>query len=182
MNKVIHHLHRAIECNPEFSDAHVILAQEYKKKDDFLHYVDYLNKAINIDEENVLYWKRYAKINSRLNFPEEAEQGYKKSLELGNYELETWIRRCDILIGLGEYETAISSMMQALEFYPGTAEVEYRLAGLYFNTNNGDKGYFHLNNALKTDSEYYIIIEELFPNIFERKSIKQIINSFVKLS
>ena len=30
----MHHLHRAIECNPEFSDAHAILAQEYKKKDD----------------------------------------------------------------------------------------------------------------------------------------------------
>ena len=73
-------------------------------------------------------------------------------------------------------------MMQALEFYPGTAEVEYRLAGLYFSTNNGEKGYFHLNNALKIDSEYYIIIEELFPNIFDRKSVKQIINSFVKLS
>ena len=54
MNKVIHHLHRAIECNPKFSDAHVILAQEYKKKDDFLHYLDYLNKAINIDRKLIL--------------------------------------------------------------------------------------------------------------------------------
>ncbi|WP_298248130.1 tetratricopeptide repeat protein [uncultured Christiangramia sp.] len=173
---------QTVHEDPLLDKGWIAITDFYFKKLNFPKALYYINKAINIDEENVLYWKRYAKINSRLNFPEEAEQGYKKSLELGNYELETWIRRCDILIGLGEYETAISSMMQALEFYPGTAEVEYRLAGLYFNTNNGDKGYFHLNNALKTDSEYYIIIEELFPNIFERKSIKQIINSFVKLS
>ncbi|WP_405199258.1 tetratricopeptide repeat protein [Christiangramia sp. LLG6405-1] len=173
---------QTVHEDPLLDKGWIAITDFYIKKLNFPKALYYINKAINIDEENVLYWKRYAKINSRLNFPEEAEQGYKKSLELGNYELETWIRRCDILIGLGEYETAISSMMQALEFYPGTAEVEYRLAGLYFNTNNGDKGYFHLNNALKTDSEYYIIIEELFPNIFERKSIKQIINSFVKLS
>jgi len=173
---------QTVHEDPLLDKGWIAITDFYTKKLNFRKALYFINKAINIDEENVLYWKRYAKINSRLNHFEEAEQGYKKSLELGNYELETWIRRCDILIGLGEYETAISSMLQALEFYPGTAEVEYRLAGLYFNTNNGEKGYFHLNNALKTDSEYYIIIEELFPNIFERKSIKQIINSFVKLS
>ena len=35
-----------------------------------------------------------------------------------------------------------------------------------------EKGNFHLNTALKMDSEYYIIIEELFPSIFARKSVK----------
>jgi len=173
---------QTVHEDPLLDKGWIAITDFYIKKGNFQKALYYINKAINIDEENVLYWKRYAKINSRLNFYEEAEQGYKKSLELGNYELETWIRRCDILIGLGEYETAISSMLQALEFYPGSAEIEYRLSGLFFNINKGEKGYFHLNNALKIDSEYYIIIEELFPNIFDRKSVRQIINSFVKLS
>lgn len=173
---------QTVHEDPLLDKGWIAITDFYIKKGNFQKALHYINKAINIDEENVLYWKRYAKINSRLNFYEEAEQGYKKSLELGNYELETWIRRCDILIGLGEYETAISSMLQALEFYPGSAEIEYRLSGLFFNINKGEKGYFHLNNALKIDSEYYIIIEELFPKIFDRKSVRQIINSFVKLS
>jgi len=142
----------------------------------------FINKAIGIDEENVLYWKRYAKINSKLSYFEEAEKGYQKTIDLGNYELETWIRRCDILINLGEYETAVQNLIQALEFYPETAEIEFRLAGLYFSLNEGDKGYFHLNNGLKIDTEYYIIIEELFPSIFSRKSIKEMINSYLKAS
>ena len=109
---------QTVHEDPLLDKGWIAITDFYIKKLNFQKALYYINKAINIDEENVLYWKRYAKINNRLNFYEEAEQGYKKSLELGNYELETWIRRCDILIGLGEYETAISSMLQALEFYP----------------------------------------------------------------
>src|SRR5699024_10923903 len=134
---------------------------------DFQKALYYIKKAIGIDEENVLYWKRYAKINNRLQFFEGAENGYKRSLELGNYELETWITRADILIKLGELEPAVQSLLQATEFYPETAEIEFRLAGLFFNLNEAEKGYFHLKNALKIDAEYVIIIEELFPKLFK---------------
>ncbi|HER40947.1 MAG TPA: hypothetical protein ENO10_06985, partial [Salinimicrobium catena] len=51
-------------------------------------------------------------------------------------------------------------------------EIEYRMAGLYFMLQKAEKGHFHLNNGLKLDFEYYIIIEELFPSIFARKSVK----------
>ncbi|AVR45916.1 hypothetical protein C7S20_11995 [Christiangramia fulva] len=171
-----------VKEDPLLDKGWIAITDFYLRKLNYQKALYYINKALNIDEDNVLYWKRYAKINNRLNFFEEAEYGYKKSLELGNYELETWIKRCDILTSLGEYDTAISCMLQALEFYPDTAEIEYRLAGLFFSANKGEKGYFHLKNALKIDAEYYIIIEELFPKIFSRKSVKQIINSFVNLS
>lgn len=173
---------KTVHEDPLLDKGWIAITDFYFKKGNFRKALFYINKAINIDEENVLYWKRFAKINNRLSFYEEADRGYQKAIELGNYELETWIRRCDILINLGEFETAIQNLLQALEFYPETAEIEYRLAGLYFNLNEGDKGYFHLNNGLKIDSEYYIIIEELFPNIFSRKSVKEIINSYLKTS
>jgi len=173
---------KTVHEDPLLDKGWIAITDFYFKKGNFRKALYYINKAINIDEENVLYWKRFAKINNRLSFYEEADRGYQKAIELGNYELETWIRRCDILINLGEFETAIQNLLQALEFYPETAEIEYRLAGLYFNLNEGDKGYFHLNNGLKIDSEYYIIIEELFPNIFSRKSVKEIINSYLKAS
>ncbi|MDT0688376.1 tetratricopeptide repeat protein [Salegentibacter sp. F188] len=171
---------KTVHEDPLLDKGWIAITDFYIKKRNYQKALYYINKAINIDEENVLYWKRYAKINNRLNFYEEAEQGYKKSLELGNYELETWIKRCDILIDLGEFETAVQNLMQALEFYPETAEIEYRLAGLFFCLNEGDKAYFHLKNGLRLDAEYYIIIEELFPSIFRRKSVREIINSYVK--
>ncbi len=176
------HYRECVHEDPLLDKGWIAITDFYIRKLNFQKALYYINRAIGIDEENVLYWKRYAKINNRLKFYEEAEQGYKKTLDLGNYELETWIRRCDILIGLGEFETAIKNLKQAREFYPETAEVEFRFSGLYFSLNQPEKAYFHLNNALKIDAEYYIIIEELFPDIFDRKSVRQIINSYINRS
>lgn len=135
----------------------------------------YIDKAISIDSENVQYWKRYATINNRLKNFEEAEVGYRKALELGNYELESWLTRGDILTNLGEYEAAINNFHQAIEFYPENPEIEYRLSGLYFSMREADKGEFHLKNALKSEPEYLMIIEEIFPLVFRMKKVKQII-------
>lgn len=180
--QALKHYRKTVKEDPLLDKGWIAITDFYIRKRNFQKALYYINKALNIDEENVLYWKRYAKINNRLKFFEEAEYGYKKSLDLGNYELETWIRRCDILIGLGEYETAVQNLLQAVEFYPDTAEIEFRLAGLYFNLNEGDKAYYHLKNGLRIDAEYSIIIEELFPKIFNRQSVREIINSFSKLS
>ncbi|HEY9183705.1 MAG TPA: tetratricopeptide repeat protein [Salegentibacter sp.] len=176
------HYKQCVHEDPLLDKGWIAITDFYIRNKNFQKALYYINKAISIDEDNVLYWKRYAKINNRLKLYEEAEIGYKKSLELGNYELETWIKRCDILTDLGEFEIAVKNLNQALEFHPDSAEVEFRLAGLYFKLNEGDKAYYHLNNGLKIDAEYYIIIEEIFPQIFQRKSVKEIINSFIKLS
>ena len=135
----------------------------------------YIEKALEIDSQNVNYWKRYAKANHKLSFFEEAEMGYRKALELGNYELDSWLTRGDLLTNLGEYEAAINNLNQALEFYPAHPELEYRLSGLYFSLKESDKGEFHLKNALKSEPEYVMIIEELFPKVFRMKKVKQII-------
>jgi tetratricopeptide (TPR) repeat protein len=142
----------------------------------------YIEKAINIDTENVLYWKRYAKINKRLNLFEEAEHGFRRSIELGNYEMETWLSRCDILIELGEYDAGINNLLQAVEFYPENAEIEYRLAGLYYKLLEDNKAEFHLKNALDLDDEFSLIIEELFPKVFRKQSVQQLINNHRKPS
>lgn len=135
----------------------------------------YIDKAINIDSENVLYWKRYARISNRLSLFEEAEHGFRRSIELGNYELDTWLSRSDILIRLGEYEAAVNNLLQAMEFYPENAEIEFRLSGLFYYLNEDNKGEFHLKNGLTHDAEYIIIMEELFPTVYQNKRIKEII-------
>ena len=151
----------------------------YKKKD-YKKALYFIDKAINIDSENVLYWKRYAKINKKLQWFEEAEVGYRKALEFGNYEQNTWLTRCDILIKLGEFEGAINNLNQAAEFYPDSAEIEFRLAGLYYDTLKEEIGAFHLKNALDIEPEFLLILEEIFPHILEKISVKEIIKNHKK--
>lgn len=153
----------------------IAITDFYFKRKNYQKALYYIDKAINIDSENVLYWKRYAKINNSLKLFEEAEHGFRRSIELGNYELDTWIARADILVKLGEFEAAMNNLHQAAEFYSESAEIEYRLAGIHYLLNEDVKGEYHLKNALKFEPEYAMIIEELFPSIYNRKSVRELI-------
>ena len=156
----------------------IAITDFYCKIKDYQKALYFIDKAINIDGENVLYWKRYAKINNQLSLYEEAEVGFRKALELGNYEIETWLTRCDILIKLGEYEAAVKNLFQAAEFYPECAEIEYRLAGVYYYLAEDIKGEYHLKNGLCFEPEFAMILEELFPSVFIMKSVKEIIKEY----
>jgi tetratricopeptide (TPR) repeat protein len=173
----VQYYYKTVHEDPLLDKGWIAITKFYFRKKNFQKALYYINKAINIDPENVIYWKLYSQINVRLSLFEEAERGFKKTLELGNYELNTWITRGDLLIKLGEPEAAIYNFEQASEFYPENAEIEYRLAGLYFSLNEMDKGTFHLKNGLKSNEEYSFIIDELFPDVTNKIQVKNLLKT-----
>lgn len=178
----VQYFYKTVHEDPLLDKGWIAITKFYNKKRNYQKALYYINKAINIDGDNVVYWKLYAQINHRLNFLEEAERGYKKTLDLGNYELSTWLSRSDILIHLGEYDAAILNLIQAAEFYPETPEIEFRLAGLHFTLLEKEKGEYHLKNGLLLNDEYLFIIDELFPKILNKSSIKKFISDTKKSS
>tara|TARA_R100001369_G_scaffold31662_1_gene56117 strand:+ start:7835 stop:9190 length:1356 start_codon:yes stop_codon:yes gene_type:complete len=171
---------KTVDEDPLLDKGWLAITKFYMKRLNYQKGLYYINKAVNIDGDNALYWKLYATINKRLNFLEEAERGYKNTLELGNYELDTWLNRSDILIALGEFEAASFNLIQATEFYPENAEVEYRLGGLYFTLHMVDEGRFHLKNAVLLNKDYSFIISELFPKLVEKPMVSAIISDSKK--
>ena len=173
----VQYFYKTVHEDPLLDKGWIAITRFYNKIKNYQKALYYINKAINIDADNVTYWKLYAQINHRLSFFEEAERGYKKTLELGNYELNTWLSRGDLLIKLGELEASAYNFEQAVEFYPENAELEYRLAGLYFALNENDKGSFHLKNGLRCNKEYAFIIEELFPEVTNKVQVKNLLKT-----
>ncbi|WP_296381659.1 tetratricopeptide repeat protein [Winogradskyella sp.] len=173
---------KTIDEDPLLDKGWVAITKFYMKRLNYQKALYYVQKAVNTDGDNALYWKLYATVNKRLNFLEEAERGYKRTLELGNYELDTWLERGDILIALGEYEASIFNLIQAAEFYPENAEIEYRLGGLHFSMHQTEEGRFHLKNAVRLNIDYSFIITELFPKLEDRPMIKAIISDSKKAS
>jgi tetratricopeptide (TPR) repeat protein len=171
----VQYYYKTVHEDPLLDKGWIAITRYYNRKRNYQKALYYINKAINIDSENVVYWKLYSQISQRLNLFEEAERGFKKTLELGNYELNTWLSRGDLLIKLGEPEAAIYNFEQAVEFYPENAELEYRLAGSYFSLNENDKGIFHLKNGLRCNEEYAFIIDELFPEISKKVLVKNLL-------
>jgi len=174
----IQHFSKTVHEDPLLDKGWIAITDFYMRKRNYQKALYYTNKAISIDGENVLYWKRYAKINNRLSFFEEAERGYRKALELGNYELETWLNRSSILRFLGEPDAAIQNLYQALEFYPDNAEIQFQLAGMFYERQEIEKGEIHLRRGLEVDFEYHIVLEELFDKVYGLSVIQNIIAEY----
>lgn len=176
----IKYFKKTITEDPLLDKGWIAIVDYYSKKLNYPKALNYIEKAIEVDGENALYWIRYANLNKRLNFFEEAEHGYRRAIELGNYEEKTWTSRADILLALGETEAVISNLNHGLEFYPEHVEMEYRIAGAYYKLNESVKARFHLQNALKSDPEYIIILEELFPKVYQMPEVQELIQKTVK--
>jgi len=174
----LQHYYQAVEEDPASDKGWMRITKFFISKKDYQKALFYINKAIDIDADSAPYWLLYSTINERLALLEEAERGYKKTLELGDYELSTWLSRGDILIKLGEYEAAKFNFVQALEFYPKSEELEFRLSGVCLKLNNTDAGYAHLLTGLHLNMEHVFILEELFPEVYQQKAVLQLIENF----
>jgi tetratricopeptide (TPR) repeat protein len=174
----IQYYYKTVHEDPLLDKGWEAITDFYYKQKNNQKALYYINKAIEIDGQNIAYWKRYSQINFRMSFYEEAERGYQMIIELGNYEVDIWNHRSDILLIIGEKEAAIKNLLQGLEFHPENAEIEFRLAGLYYSLNEPETGQYHLVNGLKNDKEYIIILEELFPEIIKRPSVEKILKNY----
>src|SRR5690606_41549183 len=74
----------------------------------------YINKAINIDGENPLYWKKAAKIYLALENLDEADFAFKQAVDMGNYELDTWRNWAEVLKRIGDLDSCIQILVQGL--------------------------------------------------------------------
>lgn len=171
----VQYFYRTVHEDPMLGKGWIAITRYYNRKRNYQKALYYINKAINIDSENAMYWKLYSQLNLRLNLIEEAEIGFKKTLELGNCELNTWLSRGDLLIKLGDTEAAIFNFEEAIDFYPENAEISYRLAGLFFSLNENDKGTFHLKNGMRYNEDYTFIIDELFPEVASKLLVKNLL-------
>jgi len=172
--------HKTVHEDPLLDKGWIAITDFYVRQKNYQKALFYVNKAIGIDNENRLYWKRYATINRALDFLEEAEIGYRKAVEYGDYELDTWLFWVDILQYLGEFDGAIHTLLQATEYFPEEFQLEYRLAGLYFMQDDVTKGTFHLSNGLRLSFENHILIESLFPNVWEMPEVQETISKHEK--
>jgi tetratricopeptide (TPR) repeat protein len=171
---------RTVHEDPLLDKGWIAITDFYVRQKNFTKALHFVNKALSIDNQNRLYWKRFANINKQMNFFEEAEFGYRKAVEFGDYQLDTWLFWVDILQFLGEFEMAVHTLLQASEYFPEEYEVEYRLAGLYFMLSDDKKAKFHLSNGLRLSFKNHTLLQELFPVIWERKMVQNTIDKHRK--
>ena len=178
--EALKYFNQTVHEDPLLDKGWIAITDFYVRQKNYQKELFYANKALAIDNQNKEYWKRYATINHALKFYEEAELGYRKAVEFGDYELDTWLFWTDLLQFLGEFDAAIQTLLSATEYFPEEHEIEYRLAGLYFMNSDDKKGSFHLSNAMRLNYKKRTILKQSFPVVWARKKVQNLIEKHTK--
>jgi len=173
---------KAVHEDPLLDKGWLAITQLYILNKNYNKALFYINRAIEIDDKNSLYWRKYAEINLKLNFFEEAVEAFQNCILLQDFDITIWVGLSDVLCYLGDFEDALSNLLKAKKYFRDFSEIEYRLGSLYFKFNNNIKGKKHLERGLAIDFDYYHVIKDLFPEIYNKIEVMDIINDFKNTS
>lgn len=173
---------KAVHEDPLLDKGWLAITQLVFLKGDYNKALFFINKAIEIDDKNTLYWRKYAEINLKLNFFEEVVSAFQNCILLEDFDIIIWVGLSDVLCYLGDFEDALKHLLIAKKRFKDFCEIDYRLSCIYFQFKNYKKGKAYLVKALTLDYEYYVIIKDLFPEIFKLEEVTDIIDKFRKTS
>jgi len=172
---------RTVHEDPLLDKGWMALSSIYYQQKDYEKSLYYINKALDIDQINTAYLRRFGEINIKLSFYEEAVKAFELCIELGDNDLDIWMALVDVHYFLGDFELAMQSLKDANEQIPNTAELVYRLACLHFLFDTEENGVYYLKKGLAIDFEYHKIMLEMYPSVFDLHVVQDIV-SFYKFS
>ena len=181
-NLAIKYYKKAVHEDPLLDKGWLAITELSISNKNYYKALFYINKAIEIDEKNSLYWRKYAEINLKLNFFEETVRAFQNCILLQDFDITIWVGLSDVLCYLGDYKDALINLKKASKVFKDFAELEYRLSGIYFKLNDYSQGKKHLLHALTIDFEYHNEIIDLFPEVYKKQQVLDIINDFKNTS
>ncbi|PCI04889.1 MAG: hypothetical protein COB81_02355 [Flavobacteriaceae bacterium] len=172
---------RTVHEDPLLDKGWMALSSIYYQQKEYEKSLYYINKALDIDEVNTAYLRRFGEINIKLSFYEEAVTVFELCIELGDDDLDIRIALVDVLYFLGDFEMAMDNLKDADIQIPNSAAIIYRLACLHFLFDTEDKGVQYLKIGLGIDFEYHKLMKEMYPSVFDLHVVQDIV-SFYKFS
>ncbi len=170
-----YYYYQTVHEDPLLDKGWLAITEFYCRKKNFERALYYINKAINIDGENPLYWRKCAGIHKELQNLDEADFSYKQAVELGNYEVDTWLNWAEVVYRSEDVDSALQILIQGYEFYPEEAYIAYRISGFYFLLKEQKKAEEYLTTALRMDKEKLSLFEKEFPQYFNSMPVQNII-------
>jgi tetratricopeptide (TPR) repeat protein len=180
LDAAISYYKKAVHEDPLLDKGWILLTNLYFDQENYQKASYYIAKALKIDEDNALYWRRYSEINLKLSFFEEAVSGFSSCLRLGDTSPEIYLGLTDVLSFLGEFNDALKVLIKAQKTYKNFAEIEYRLVGLFFILNKEKYAFTHLISGMKIDYEYHTILSELYPIVYDNIEIQKLLVNYKK--
>jgi len=171
-----HHYYRTVHEDPLLDKGWLVITEFYYKRQQYNKALYYINKALNIDGDNPEYWKKCGKIQLALNDFNSADMAYKQAIDVGSYELDTWLNWADVSRMACNYDNALEILNQANEFYPQSAEIAFKRVGVFLLKGDKINGRIALMKALKENRQQFVLFETEFPQYCSIGWIQQLLN------
>ncbi len=148
-----YYFYQTVHEDPLLDKGWLAITNFYQRIKNFDKALYYINKALNIDSENPLYWKKCAKINVALENYDQADFAFKQAVDLGNYELDTWLYWASVVKTNGDLAGAIQILEQGKQFYPENIDLLYKIAGYLLHMGDFINARIVLLDVLKLDTD-----------------------------
>lgn len=129
LNKVtmaIFYYGKALHEDPLLEKAWISIIDLYTKEKQMKRAIDTALKAINGNEKNSLFWRKYGMLLLQTNQLKAAITAFKNCILLKDFDLNVWVALSDCFIKLKDYKKAQEILLQGIAFFD-TQELQQRL-------------------------------------------------------
>ncbi|MFV0194972.1 tetratricopeptide repeat protein [Empedobacter falsenii] len=172
--KALKAYHIAIKEDPQLDKVWAKSAALYDKMGNLDEAEYYIQRAIELNDDNSEYYTNSTYYFLKQMKFEEALSSLVKLVELKPLVFNTWFAYLETLIAIGEYEQAIVVLLTGALKNFNRAEFFYQLSNVYYLIDEEQLGNEALRNALNMDStikeimfENYPILQDKIKNISE---------------
>jgi len=166
---------KAIHEDPMYSNAWYKIAISYSNNANLLKALEYAEKAVEIEYDNVEFNILLARLYMNLSKFDAADSIYENLISFEVDDADIWIEYAILLKSIGHKNDSISIMLRALGYFPENVEIMYRLTGCLFNIERDLEAIDLLREALILDFDKKEILKQSNPLVFNSEIVQDMI-------
>ena len=145
-------------------------------KDKPLQAKKYIEKALVYDEYNPEFWYIYAELLQKIGCTSDAEEAFKRVVELDPNNIDAWIDYSDFLYENNALQKALKTIRSAINNNSDeNGDLHYRLIAMLIADNKLSEAKNKLHHLLQKDTKTVTRLYEIYPQAKEIKEIVDII-------
>jgi len=158
---------QTIDQDPIHDKAWMYISLYYFHKKKYNESKNNLLKALEIDSEEIKYWKLYIKISIKLGLYDETELAFIEILSLGKLNMKTLSFLTQILIKIPLNKKLHYSLIKSINLLSKSYknEINYLLSVIYFNLKENKNAILFLKKAYIYNPSKYDYFKNLFSSI-----------------
>ncbi|MCD7740533.1 MAG: tetratricopeptide repeat protein [Candidatus Gastranaerophilales bacterium] len=166
--------------NSNYKNLNYYIALCYKKEKNYMAVIEYAQRALNDDEDNVSAYILLAQTYTALNKQEEMLRIYAKGAEHGINNFEFLLSWGVSLLKINKIKEAKAKLFKVIELKNNNSTALYKLGCCFYKEGNKDEAENYFNKALASNSLNSSALANLGIIYYERKDYQNAIQTFFK--